>query len=106
MPLMALALTVILWASAFAAIREAVATLGWQHLTFLRLAGAAVGLGFVALVRRAGGPARRDLPLLELVALTGKALYQVFLTAGEALAGVALMARSRRPAKSTQPARA
>ena len=35
------------------------------------------------LVRGAGGPARRDLPLLALVALTGMALYQVFLNAGE-----------------------
>jgi drug/metabolite transporter (DMT)-like permease len=83
MPVMALALTVVLWASAFAAIREAVSALGWQHLSFLRLAGGAVGLGCVALVRRAGWPARRDLPLLALVALTGMALYQVFLNAGE-----------------------
>ena len=83
MPVAALALTVVLWGSAFAAIREAVAALGWQHLSFLRLAAAALALGCVAVVSGAGGPARRDLPLLALVAVTGMALYQVFLNAGE-----------------------
>ena len=34
----ALATTVVLWASAFAAIREAVRALGWAHLSVLRLA--------------------------------------------------------------------
>ena len=50
----ALATTVILWASAFAAIREAVRTLGWAHLSFLRLAAAALVLGALAAVRRVG----------------------------------------------------
>jgi drug/metabolite transporter (DMT)-like permease len=83
MPVVALALTVVLWASAFAAIREAVAALGWQHLSFLRLAAAALALGGVAALSGGRTPAPRDLPLLALVALTGMALYQVFLNAGE-----------------------
>lgn len=79
----ALATTVILWASAFAAIREAVRALGWAHLSFLRLAAAALVLGASAVVRRVGRPARRDLPLLALCALSGMTAYQVLLNAGE-----------------------
>jgi drug/metabolite transporter (DMT)-like permease len=79
----ALAVTVVLWASAFAAIREAVRALGWAHLSFLRLAVAALVLGVLAAVRRVGWPARRDLPLLGLCALSGMTAYQVLLNAGE-----------------------
>jgi drug/metabolite transporter (DMT)-like permease len=79
----ALATTVVLWASAFAAIREAVRALGWAHLSFLRLAIAALVLGAVAAVRRVGWPARRDLPLLALCALSGMTAYQVLLNSGE-----------------------
>ena len=79
MPVVALALTVVLWASAFAAIREAVAALGWQHLSFLRLAAAALALGCVAALSGGRTPARRDLPLLALVAtsMLGQALAHV-----------------------------
>jgi drug/metabolite transporter (DMT)-like permease len=79
----ALATTVVLWASAFAAIREAVRALGWAHLSFLRLAAAALVLGALAAVRRVGWPARRDVPLLALCALSGMTAYQVLLNAGE-----------------------
>jgi drug/metabolite transporter (DMT)-like permease len=82
-PLLAVALTVLLWASAFAAIREAVAALGWQHLSFLRLAAAAMVLVCVAALRGVNLPPRRDLPLLALVAVSGMTLYQVFLNSGE-----------------------
>src|SRR5919204_2201235 len=79
----ALATTVVLWASAFAAIREAVRALGWAHLSVLRLGVAALALGAVAAVRRVGWPARRDLPLLALCALSGMTAYQILLNAGE-----------------------
>jgi drug/metabolite transporter (DMT)-like permease len=79
----ALATTVVLWASAFAAIREAVKSLGWEHLSVLRLALAAVALGALAAARRVGWPSRRDLPLLALCALSGMTAYQVLLNAGE-----------------------
>ena len=79
----ALATTVVLWASAFAAIREAVRALGWAHLSVLRLGVAALALGALAAVRRVGLPARRDLPLLALCALSGMTAYQVLLNAGE-----------------------
>jgi hypothetical protein len=79
----ALATTVVLWASAFAAIREAVPALGWEHLSLLRLAAAALVLAAIAAWRRVGLPARRDLPLLALCALSGMTAYQVLLNAGE-----------------------
>jgi drug/metabolite transporter (DMT)-like permease len=79
----ALATTVVLWASAFAAIREAVRALGWEHLSVLRLLLAALVLGALAAYRRVGWPARRDLPLLALCALSGMTAYQVLLNAGE-----------------------
>ena len=79
----ALATTVVLWASAFVAIREAVRSLGWAHLSVLRLALAALVLGAIAAVRRVGWPDRRDLPLLALCALSGMTAYQVLLNAGE-----------------------
>ena len=79
----ALVTTVVLWASAFVAIREAVPALGWEHLSVLRLAVAAVVLGALATARRVGRPARRDLPLLGLCALSGMTAYQVLLNAGE-----------------------
>ena len=83
MPLLSLAITVVLWASAFAAIREAVATLGWEHLSLLRLALAALPLLALAALRRASLPRREDLPLLALVAFSGMTAYQVLLNAGE-----------------------
>jgi terminal-alkyne amino-acid exporter len=79
----ALAVTVLLWGSAFAAIREAVPALGWEHLSVLRLSVAALALAAFATRRRVGWPARRDLPLLALCALSGMTAYQVFLNAGE-----------------------
>lgn len=79
----ALATTVVLWASAFAAIREAVHALGWAHLSVLRLIVAALVLGALAAVRGVGRPARGDLPLLALCALSGMTAYQVLLNAGE-----------------------
>jgi terminal-alkyne amino-acid exporter len=79
----ALAITVVLWASAFVAIREAVHDLGWAHLSVLRLGTAALVLGVLAAARRVGWPARRHLPLLALCALSGMTAYQVLLNAGE-----------------------
>jgi drug/metabolite transporter (DMT)-like permease len=84
MPVLALAATVVLWASAFAAIREAVTAFGWADLSFLRLALAALPLAVMALARgRRWRPSRSDLLLIGLVALSGMTLYQVLLNAGE-----------------------
>jgi drug/metabolite transporter (DMT)-like permease len=80
----ALALTILLWASAFAGIRVALRHFGPEHLSILRLAVASSALGAIAAAR--GGlrvPRRADLPGLALVALTGMTAYQLLLNAGE-----------------------
>lgn len=83
-PAMALATTIVLWASAFAGIRVAVRAFSPEHLSILRLGVASAVLGAIALAR--GGlrvPARADLPRLVLVAFAGMAAYQLLLNAGE-----------------------
>jgi drug/metabolite transporter (DMT)-like permease len=84
LPGVALATTILLWASAFAAIRAALRHFGPEHLSVLRLAVASVALAAAAAAR--GGvrrPARGDLPLLALVAFTGMTAYQLLLNSGE-----------------------
>jgi drug/metabolite transporter (DMT)-like permease len=85
---LALALTVLLWASAFPAIRVGLAGLGVTGLSFLRLAVASVALAVLApillvpiwKVRR---PVARDLPLIGLCGASGMAAYQLLLNWGE-----------------------
>ncbi|GGN59008.1 membrane protein [Streptomyces albiflavescens] len=80
---LALAGTVILWASAFPAIRVGVDGLGVAALSFLRLAVAAVALAVVAPFARVRRPRRRDLPLIALCGATGMTAYQALLNWGE-----------------------
>ncbi|MBL1082495.1 EamA family transporter [Streptomyces actinomycinicus] len=80
---LALAGTVVLWASAFPAIRVAVDGLGLAALSLLRLAIAAVALVAVAPFARVRMPRRRDLPQIALCGLTGMTAYQVLLNWGE-----------------------
>jgi drug/metabolite transporter (DMT)-like permease len=82
-PAAALATTVLVWASAFAAIRAALEHFGAAHLGVLRLLVAAVALGAVAAARGVRLPAARDLPAIAGVALTGMAAYQLLLNSGE-----------------------
>lgn len=79
----ALAVTVVLWASAFPAIRVGVDGLGATGLSFLRLAVASIALAVVAAVKKVRRPRRRDLPLIILCGATGMSGYQVFLNWGE-----------------------
>jgi terminal-alkyne amino-acid exporter len=79
----ALAVTVVLWASAFAAIREAVRALSPEHLSVLRLVVAALALAPLAARRGIGLPRRADVPLLALCALSGMTAYQLLLNGGE-----------------------
>jgi drug/metabolite transporter (DMT)-like permease len=81
--LAALAGTVVLWASAFPAIRVAVDGLGVAALSFLRLAIAALALALVAPLAHVRLPHRRDLPLIALCGGTGMTGYQVLLNWGE-----------------------
>ena len=81
--LLALALTVLLWASAFPAIRVGLAGLGVGGLSFLRLAVASVALALLAPVLKIRRPAAKDLPLIGLCGASGMAAYQLLLNWGE-----------------------
>jgi len=77
------ALTVVCWASAFPAIRIAVQTFGPMEVAFLRALAGALALGGIALARRAGLPAWRDLPALAVLGVLGHSLYTATLSLGE-----------------------
>lgn len=74
---------VVLWASAFPAIRVAAPELGVIGLSVVRLIVAAVALLVLAPVLRVRLPARRDVPLILACAFFGMAAYQVLLNWGE-----------------------
>jgi drug/metabolite transporter (DMT)-like permease len=76
-------LTVTLWASAFVGIRSAGHDLSPGALALGRLLVASVALGALALVRREGLPAKRDLPRIALCGLLWFGLYSVVLNAAE-----------------------
>jgi drug/metabolite transporter (DMT)-like permease len=80
---LATAATVVLWASAFPAIRVGVDGLGLAALSFLRLAVAAVALLVIAPLVGVRLPRGRDLPLISLCGLSGMTAYQVLLNWGE-----------------------
>ena len=75
--------TVVLWATAFAAIRAALEGYSAAELSVLRLVLGAVALAGAVAVAGRGRPARRDLPALVLVAITGMSAYQLLLNVGE-----------------------
>ncbi|MER5826456.1 DMT family transporter [Streptomyces mirabilis] len=80
---LALVGTVVLWASAFPAIRVGIDGLGVAALSFLRLLIAAVALLAVAPFAKVRLPQRGDLPLITLCGATGMTAYQVLLNWGE-----------------------
>jgi drug/metabolite transporter (DMT)-like permease len=79
----ALAATILLWGGAFAAIREALPSLGYANLASGRLALAAAAFGIVALFAGVRRPKRDELPVLATMGATGYAGYQLLLSAGE-----------------------
>jgi drug/metabolite transporter (DMT)-like permease len=74
---------VVMWASAFPAIRVAAPDLGVIGLSFVRLAVAALALLAVAPVAHVRPPERRHALLLVAAAFFGLTAYQVLLNAGE-----------------------
>jgi drug/metabolite transporter (DMT)-like permease len=74
---------VLMWASAFPAIRVAAPELGVIGLSFMRLAIAALALLAVAPFAHLRAPERRHALLLGAAAFFGMAAYQVLLNAGE-----------------------
>jgi drug/metabolite transporter (DMT)-like permease len=83
--LLALALTVLLWASAFPAIRVGLAGLGVGGLSLLRLAIASAALAVLAPILKVRRPAARDLPLIGLCGASGMSAYQLLLNRGVVL---------------------
>jgi drug/metabolite transporter (DMT)-like permease len=82
-PAAALAATVLLWGSAFAAIRAALEHFSAAHLSVLRLLVAAVVLCAIAALRGVRLPARRDVPAIAAVGFAGMTAYQLLLNSGE-----------------------
>jgi drug/metabolite transporter (DMT)-like permease len=79
-------LTLVLWASAFVAIRLAMREYPAGSLALLRFLVAGIGLALYQLVRpsdRIRLPARRHLPSLVMTGLVGITLYHIALNAGE-----------------------
>jgi drug/metabolite transporter (DMT)-like permease len=74
---------VVLWASAFPAIRVAAPALGVLGLSFVRLAVAALALLAVAPFAHVRPPERRHALLLGAASFFGMTAYQVLLNAGE-----------------------
>lgn len=79
----ALTLTLVLWASAFAGIREGLRAYTPGHLVLLRFLVASVTLFVYALVTRMRLPALRDVPAILLLGFIGITVYQVALSYGE-----------------------
>ena len=79
----AVAVMLLLWASAFAAIRAALLAFPPGELALLRFLVASATLGGITVARRAPLPRRRDLPVLFLLGLTGITFYHLALNSGE-----------------------
>lgn len=80
---MALATTVVLWASSFAGIRAGLEAYSPEHVAVLRLLIASLVLGGYALATGIRLPARRDLPALVIAGFLGFTLYNLLLNRGQ-----------------------
>ena len=81
--LLAAAVTVVFWASAFPAIRAGMQAFSPFHVALLRYGTASVVLAIYALVTRMPLPRLRDLPSLALLGLIGFTIYNALLNWGE-----------------------
>ena len=79
----ALAITLVLWSSAFAAIRGALRAYDPGSLAVLRFATASLALGIFALISRMRLPDRKDVPMIFVCGLFGIAAYHLMLNIGE-----------------------
>jgi drug/metabolite transporter (DMT)-like permease len=80
---LALAATVVLWASAFPAIRVGLEGYGVAGLSFTRLAVASSALALAAPMLGVRLPRRADLPAIAFCGATGMSAYQLLLNWGE-----------------------
>jgi drug/metabolite transporter (DMT)-like permease len=81
--LAAVAVTLLLWASAFAGIRAGLRGYDAGALVLLRFLIASAALAVYGRVTRMRGPERQDVPAIVLMGLLGITVYQVALTFGE-----------------------
>src|SRR4051812_49971573 len=79
----AAALVVVLWASAFAAIRAALEGFTAVELSVLRLLVASAALAAAAAVTHVRRPVARDLPPIVAAGATGMTPHQLLLNSGE-----------------------
>src|SRR5919107_3675300 len=84
---LALAGTVVFWASAFAGIRAGLGGYGPGEIALFRFVVASVVLGCIALVTRMRLPERRDLPAVFLGGFLAFTVYHVALNYGEVAVG-------------------
>jgi drug/metabolite transporter (DMT)-like permease len=82
-PALAIAATVVLWGSAFPAIRAALEHFSAAHLSVVRLLVATLVLSAIAAARGVRLPAARDVPAIAAVGFAGMTAYQVLLNSGE-----------------------
>jgi len=95
----AIAVALLLWASAFAGIRAGLASYGPGELALLRFGTASVTLLGYAIATRMPLPDRRDLPMIALAGFFGITVYHVALNFGEqtVTAGAAALLISSSP---------
>ncbi|MRR13107.1 DMT family transporter, partial [bacterium] len=79
----AIAVTLLLWASAFAGIKAGLKGYGPGELALLRFITASAVLGAYAIATRMRLPARTDLPRLALAGMLGISIYHLGLNYGE-----------------------
>lgn len=79
----AIAVTLLLWSSAFAGIKAGLAGYGPGELALLRFGTASLVLGAYAVITRMRLPEGRDIPRIALAGLLGITVYHVALNFGE-----------------------
>ncbi len=82
-PLLAVSITMLLWASAFAGIRAGLEAYSPGEVAFLRFVVASLAAGVYLAVARPPLPARRDLPALLVLGFLGVTVYHLCLNYGE-----------------------
>lgn len=80
---LALAVTLLFWASAFAGIRAGLQAYGPGHLALFRFAVASVTLAILAVLKGIRLPAKRDIPGIALLGFLGISVYHTALNYGE-----------------------
>lgn len=81
--LFAVLLTILVWASAFAGIREGLTTFSPAHVALVRFVVASVALLIYAAITRMPLPAWRDVPAILVSSALGITAYHVLLNVGE-----------------------